>query len=380
MPKKSNKTAHVLSLLTNGAGLPEFSEGENTEDGTAAAEAAKTSAETAAAATAVAEAGQAASAVNAQAQIPAVAVIPAGQAFPGKSRDVVVEVKGQQGNDPLAQQLRANLKKELSRQLDEQIQRKSQNTYIPQETEEERERPPYSKAFAEKFGVAEEGSTGVDLKESNLKNPFPYSGQEEISEETPQEIPENQDLTTENPQDQQEVKGVKSEKYVLENFDSEEDPVQPASETVKYAEGPSADIHGAAASKKEENMANTNNKDGSTFNTGVVDGNYDIDTEGATKSNRIFHNLAEDAMKARAPKVMESMNMCTCQDCVYDVIALALNHTKPLYTVTEKGQLFSKLASYETQYDTDLTSALTKACVKVKLNPRHPGKTDSAKK
>jgi competence protein ComFB len=86
---------------------------------------------------------------------------------------------------------------------------------------------------------------------------------------------------------------------------------------------------------------------------------------------KILHNLAEDAMRIKVPEVMKTFNMCTCQSCIYDVMALALNHVTPLYTVTDKGQLYQKLSSYEMQYGTDLTSAITKACIKVKINPNH---------
>lgn len=91
-------------------------------------------------------------------------------------------------------------------------------------------------------------------------------------------------------------------------------------------------------------------------------------------SERVLHNIAEDVTKSKAPEIMEELNMCTCPDCVYDVVALTLNHSQPLYTVTRKGELFQKLTSYETQYGADLVREITKACMQVKLHPRHPGK------
>ena len=94
------------------------------------------------------------------------------------------------------------------------------------------------------------------------------------------------------------------------------------------------------------------------------------DAEDAKKV--VIRNLAEELVKAKAPEIMKSMNMCTCPACVLDVVALTLNHTQPLYVSTEKGELFSKLTSCEVQYGTDLASEITKACIKIKLNPRHP--------
>lgn len=91
-------------------------------------------------------------------------------------------------------------------------------------------------------------------------------------------------------------------------------------------------------------------------------------------SERVLHNIAEDVTKSKAPEIMADLNMCTCPDCVYDVVALTLNHSQPLYTVTRTGELFQKLTSYETQYGADLVREITKACMQVKLHPRHPGK------
>lgn len=101
--------------------------------------------------------------------------------------------------------------------------------------------------------------------------------------------------------------------------------------------------------------------------------NAKLSTEPVENPEEILHNLAEDVMKTKAVSIMESMNMCTCQSCIYDVIALALNNTKPLYTVTKKGELFQKLASCEMQYGADIAREITRACLKIKLNPRHEG-------
>lgn len=96
-----------------------------------------------------------------------------------------------------------------------------------------------------------------------------------------------------------------------------------------------------------------------------------VETECAYNPEEYLHNMAEDIIKSKAPEIMKSLNMCTCTACIFDVIALALNHTQPLYTVTKKGELFQKLASFEMQYGSDITREITKACLKIKVNPRH---------
>ncbi len=91
-------------------------------------------------------------------------------------------------------------------------------------------------------------------------------------------------------------------------------------------------------------------------------------TEGG---NTVLHNVAEDIVRLKVAKIMEDSHMCTCPDCINDVMALTLNNVPPLYTVTEKGKLFQKLNTCETQYGTDLAKEVTKACLVVAKNPNH---------
>ena len=82
-------------------------------------------------------------------------------------------------------------------------------------------------------------------------------------------------------------------------------------------------------------------------------------------------NIVEDLVKSKVMDFVKKMGGCSCYRCVNDIIAMTLNILPPKYIVTEKGMLFAKISSYENQYTTDLTSALTKACLAVKGSPRH---------
>lgn len=266
MPKKSNKTAHVLSLLTNGSG--ELSQ----ED----------------------------------VSIPK--VVPDQKTISDvQKKEVIVELPDSPQSDFLSDLVKSDLEKELGNQ----ISKKNNHDTTGEEEAVTNERPPYSTTFMEKFGI-----------QPTSNKEFPNKGVEGLP---PNPISLDQ---------------VKSELYILEDFnDDDEDE------------------------KEAVPMEEQNN---------VQDINISLQSATYSDSAKVLHNLAEDAMKIKAPEIMESLNMCTCQNCVYDVMALALNHIKPLYTVTEKGQLFQKLASYELQYGTDLASEITKACIKVKINPNHP--------
>jgi len=69
--------------------------------------------------------------------------------------------------------------------------------------------------------------------------------------------------------------------------------------------------------------------------------------------------------------VMETMNVCRCEKCKMDVIALTLNRLPPKYVVTETGELFSKVDLLKTQFEVDIVSAIAFAAEKVKNHPLH---------
>ncbi|MHC1724132.1 MAG: late competence development ComFB family protein [Aminipila sp.] len=264
MPKKSNKTAHVLSLLTNGGG-------ELLEEDIS------------------------------------VSKIEQNSILQATKKEVIVELPGSIQSDFLSDLV----KSDLERELDNELGKKSNQDSTYEEDSATNERPPYSPTFMAKFGIQPSSEKEAPKEGATEKIVLPVS-----------------------------LEHVKSEVYILEDFNDENDEEETEPMMDK-------DISPVANVKSYQNAK-------------------------CNESTKILHNLAEDVMKTKVPEIMQSFNMCTCQDCVYDVMALALNHIKPLYTVTEKGQLFQKLASYELQYGTDLASEVTKACIKVKINPNHP--------
>lgn len=85
----------------------------------------------------------------------------------------------------------------------------------------------------------------------------------------------------------------------------------------------------------------------------------------------VFINIIEEFVKNECPSLMNKMEVCCCNKCKNDVIALALNHLPPKYVVTRKGYLLSKLLAYEKQYKADVLAAVTNACLQVKSMPHH---------
>jgi competence protein ComFB len=63
--------------------------------------------------------------------------------------------------------------------------------------------------------------------------------------------------------------------------------------------------------------------------------------------------------------------ICTCKECILDVMALALNSIKPLYRVSLMGKIYTDRAMEEKAYADSVLEAVFKAIEKVHNNPFH---------
>ena len=82
-------------------------------------------------------------------------------------------------------------------------------------------------------------------------------------------------------------------------------------------------------------------------------------------------NYMEEIVFSVIKEVLEDINVCTCDKCILDIAAIALNDLPSRYIVSEKGELYSKINSLKQQFEVDVISAITKAAVLVKRSPRH---------
>lgn len=64
-------------------------------------------------------------------------------------------------------------------------------------------------------------------------------------------------------------------------------------------------------------------------------------------------------------------DICKCERCRLDIIAMAANQLKPHYVVSEKGQVFAKTNILSQQSQTDVLSEVILAVGKVSKNPHH---------
>ncbi|MDD3438559.1 MAG: late competence development ComFB family protein [Clostridiaceae bacterium] len=82
-------------------------------------------------------------------------------------------------------------------------------------------------------------------------------------------------------------------------------------------------------------------------------------------------NYMEDLVIKRTDEILKSMDVCKCDKCKLDIIALALNSLPSKYVVSAKGELYAKVSELEQQFDIDVGTAIIKAAFLVNENPRH---------
>jgi competence protein ComFB len=82
-------------------------------------------------------------------------------------------------------------------------------------------------------------------------------------------------------------------------------------------------------------------------------------------------NYMEEVVFNQMKEILTDINVCTCEKCLLDIAAIALNTLPPKYVVSEKGMLYSKVDSLGQQFDVDVIAAITRAAVIVKRSPRH---------
>ncbi|AZT90860.1 competence protein ComFB [Caldicellulosiruptor changbaiensis] len=82
-------------------------------------------------------------------------------------------------------------------------------------------------------------------------------------------------------------------------------------------------------------------------------------------------NYMEEAVANMLDRVIENIDVCKCQKCKLDIMALALNRLPARYFVTKEGELFEKLSELEDQFYVDIVVAITAAAFVVKNNPKH---------
>lgn len=82
-------------------------------------------------------------------------------------------------------------------------------------------------------------------------------------------------------------------------------------------------------------------------------------------------NFMEDVVTKKVDSVLNAMDVCKCEKCRMDIMAIALNDLPSKYVVTETGELYTKVRELEQQFEVDVETAIVKAAVFVSRFPKH---------
>ncbi|KAB2951663.1 late competence development ComFB family protein [Heliorestis acidaminivorans] len=86
----------------------------------------------------------------------------------------------------------------------------------------------------------------------------------------------------------------------------------------------------------------------------------------------MLHNLMEDVVKQLFDDVISlHPEICQCDHCRHDIMAVALNHLPPRYVVTVKGEVYTKINMLAQQFRIDAIAAIAQGMVTVTKKPRH---------
>ena len=85
----------------------------------------------------------------------------------------------------------------------------------------------------------------------------------------------------------------------------------------------------------------------------------------------VYVNVMEAIVKDKIIYFMRQFDVCTCERCVADTIALTMNGLMPRYIVTSPAAVDPLISFYTNKLISDVTVEATKACITVKDNPRH---------
>ncbi|MPW27342.1 competence protein ComFB [Alkalibaculum sp. M08DMB] len=90
------------------------------------------------------------------------------------------------------------------------------------------------------------------------------------------------------------------------------------------------------------------------------------------EDNLHLRNFTEILVDETLDRLWDEMGeICKCKRCRFDTKAIALNNLKPNYTVTEQGEIYTKLNNFRNQVQVDLIKEVLNATFIVKSRCSH---------
>lgn len=89
------------------------------------------------------------------------------------------------------------------------------------------------------------------------------------------------------------------------------------------------------------------------------------------KEYRFINVMEQLLMRQNLEAVLTQYDVCTCPRCMSDVCALVLTGLPAKYVVTSRDSISPLISYYENKYKIPVLTELMKACDRVRQNPRH---------
>ncbi|MFH5836261.1 late competence development ComFB family protein [Proteiniclasticum sp. C24MP] len=86
----------------------------------------------------------------------------------------------------------------------------------------------------------------------------------------------------------------------------------------------------------------------------------------------MLKNHMETLVDSHLPSLIkEKSHIIACEKCQNDIKAMALNHLKPQYIMSDRGLIFTKMKELDHQFQSDIIQELVRAIQIVEDHPRH---------
>ncbi len=279
-------------------------------------------------------------------------------AEPAAGSAKVQVVNAADGDDPVAEQIRAELEKELDpdtkRETAEVLERLEKQRIALEESarvEIEAER----KIAEEMRRAAEEAERKAAAETARAEE------MRKAAEEAERRMNEEAARADAAIRANQEAgrKAARQMEMAQEELSAAEEEMERASEEMARAKEAKAAAERALLQAEVE-------MDRAREERHVLESDEDDGMEG-----HVFFNMMEKIVWDKAPRYMEQFGVCTCSRCKADIIALTLSKLPPRYVVVEEEALSPLKSFYEDRYAQDVSAEITKACIAVKKSPRH---------
>ena len=86
---------------------------------------------------------------------------------------------------------------------------------------------------------------------------------------------------------------------------------------------------------------------------------------------RQLRNYTEDAVRLYVDRWFGESDVCQCDSCKLDVMAIMLNDLPAHYVVTDQGALYAQMSDFDPQFKADMMTSMGLAVQLVKSRPKH---------